>query len=137
MNGFVLDAAVALAWCFRDEKSEQAVKVLDRIATGERVFVTAFWWYEIANALLQAERRKRITAPLTNKFLVELDLIRVVVDVAPSERILGATQRFCRTHSLTAYDAAYLELAVREKCPLATLDEDLKRAALAENAPVL
>jgi predicted nucleic acid-binding protein len=137
VNGFVLDASVALAWCFRDEKSPQAVRVLDRIATGERVLVTALWWYEVLNALLYAERRNRITEALTRKFLSELDLIRVVCDTVESDVVLNATQTWCRRHALTAYDAAYLELALRGSYPMATLDDDLRRAALAEKLTIL
>jgi predicted nucleic acid-binding protein len=137
VSGFVLDASTALSWCFRDEKSEQNSNAFDRIAFAERVFVTSFWWYEVMNAFLYAERRNRITAAITSEFLGELGSIQVVVDVPPSEMIIGVTQKFCRKHALTAYDAAYLELAMREQVPLATLDRDLRKAAQAENVETL
>jgi predicted nucleic acid-binding protein len=75
VNGFVLDASTALSWCFRDEKSERTSDVFDRVAFGEQVFVTSFWWYEVMNAFLLAERRKRITAAITSEFLSELGSI--------------------------------------------------------------
>lgn len=138
MNRFVLDASIVLTWCFPDEESQKALEVSERIAAGERVVVPSFWRHEMLNALLVGARRKRLTPELTQAFLEDLDRLPVDVDVPASSAIVfQATQGLCRKHRLTAYDAAYLELAMRENQALATVDEDLRRAAIAENVPTL
>jgi predicted nucleic acid-binding protein len=138
VNRFVLDASVVLTWCFPDEQSQKAETIAERIASGDRVVVPAFWRHEMLNALLVGEKRKRLTPELTQSFIEDLDRLPVDVDVpASSAVIFNATQALCRKHRLTAYDAAYLEIAIRETNALATVDEDLKRAALAERVQVL
>lgn len=138
MSGFVLDASTVLTWCFPDEESQKALEISERIAIGERVAVPAFWRHEILNALLVGERRKRLTPELTRSFLDDLN--RLPVDIDPpgaSATVFEATLALCRKHGLTAYDAAYLELAMRGSAALATVDEQLRRAAMAENVRVL
>jgi predicted nucleic acid-binding protein len=138
MSRFVLDASVILTWCFPDEESQKALEISQRVANGDRVVVPAFWRHEMLNALLMGERRKRITPELTRAFLEDLDRLPVDVDrPAGSAVVFHTTQVLCRRHALTAYDAAYLELAIRENQPLATLDEALRRAAIAESVFVL
>jgi len=115
VSQFVLDASVVLTWCFPDEASQKAEEISERIASGDRIVVSAFWRYEVLNALLVGERRKRITPALTQAFLDDLDRLPVDVDVPPSSAtVFTATQSLCRKHGLTAYDAAYLEIAMRE-----------------------
>jgi predicted nucleic acid-binding protein len=138
VSRFVLDASIVLTWCFPDEASQKAEEISERIASGDRIVVSAFWRYEVLNALLVGERRKRITPALTQAFLDDLDRLPVDVDVSPSSaRVFTATQSLCRKHGLTAYDAAYLEIALRGTKKLATVDDDLKRAAVAEGVQVL
>ena len=138
MSQFVLDASIILTWCFPDEESQKALEISERIAAGERVAVPAFWRHEILNALLVGERRKRITPELTQTFLDDLDRLPVDVDPPAGAPVaFKTTQALCRKHALTAYDAAYLELAMRDNQPLATVDEQLRRAALAESVVVL
>ena len=138
MNRFVLDASVVLTWCFPDEKTQKALEISERIAAGERVAVPAFWRHEVLNALLMGEKRKRLTVELTFAFIDDLNCLPVDVDnQATWATVFQATQRLCRKHGLTAYDAAYLEIAMRSGDALATVDDDLRRAALAEGVPVL
>ena len=138
MSRFVLDASIVLTWCFPDEESQKAEAISERIAAGDRVIVPAFWRHEMLNALLVGERRKRITSDLTKAFIDDLERLPVDVDLPASSAIVfNATQVLCRKHGLTAYDAAYLEIAIREKNALATVDEDLRRAAVAEGVQVL
>jgi predicted nucleic acid-binding protein len=125
---FVLDASIALAWGFVDERQPAASLALSRARTDEAM-VPALWWFEIRNALVVNERRQRLGEPETAEFLDNLSRLRIVVDYAPNDRIL---LRMARRHRLSVYDAAYLELAQREGAPLATLDNDLARAARAE-----
>ena len=138
MSRIVLDASTVLTWCFPDEESQKALEISERIAGGDRVVVPAFWRHEILNALLVGEKRKRLTPQLTNALIADLSRLPVDVDelTAPAA-VFDATQSLCRKHGLTAYDAAYLELAMRGSHALATVDVELKRAALAENVPVL
>jgi predicted nucleic acid-binding protein len=129
VNRFVLDASVVLTWCFPDETSQKADEISERIASGDRIVVSSFWRYEVLNALLVGEKRKRITPALTQAFLDDLDRLPVDVDVpASSATVFTTTQSPCLKHGLTAYDAAYLEIAMRETKTLATVDDDLKRA---------
>ena len=138
MSRFVLDASIILTWCFPDEEAQKAELVAERIASGDRVIVPAFWRHEMLNALLSGERRKRLTSELTQSFLEDLDRLPVDLDIPPNSAIVfDATQALCRKHRLTAYDAAYLELAIRRRTDLATVDQDLKQAALLEAVPVL
>jgi predicted nucleic acid-binding protein len=84
------------------------------------------------------ERRKRLTPELIQAFISDLDRLLVDVDHrATASIVFHTTQSLCRKHGLTAYDAAYLEIAMRERCALATVDEDLRRAAITEGVEVL
>ena len=138
MNRFVLDASTVLTWCFPDEEAQKAEEISERIAAGETVIVPAFWRHEVLNALLVGERRKRLTSELIGMFIVDLSRLPVNVDnEATREIVFDTTLRLCRKHGLTAYDAAYLEIAIRGGFPLATADQELKRAAGAEAVQVL
>jgi predicted nucleic acid-binding protein len=135
---FVLDASTVLTWCFPDEATQKAQEVSELIAAGARVAVPAFWRFEILNALLVGERRKRITQTLITDFLEDLNRLPVDVDDnATAEVVFVQTQALCRKHGLTAYDAAYLEIAMRNGCALGTVDTDLHDAAAAEGVNVL
>jgi predicted nucleic acid-binding protein len=138
VSKFVLDASVVLTWCFPDEESQKAVEISELIAGGDRVTVPAFWRHEILNALLVGERRKRLTRELSLAFIDDLSHLPVDVDErATSAIVFDVTQSLCRKHGLTAYDAAYLEIALRGGHGLATLDDDLRRAAVAERISLL
>lgn len=138
MSGLVLDASTVLTWCFPDEKAQKAQEISDLISTGETISVPAFWRHELLNALLVGERRKRITPELIQAFIEELNMLAVKVDAqTTAATVFSVTYSLCRKHRLTAYDAAYLELAIRENQALATVDDDLRQAALAENVTVI
>ena len=134
----VLDASVVLTWCFPDEQALKAFEISERITAGERVVVPAFWPHEVLNALLVGEKRGRITRQLIEAFIEDLSRLPIEVDSPPSPRLIfDSLQSLCRKHVLTAYDAAYLEIAKRHGCPLATLDNELTTAATAERVPLL
>ncbi len=138
MSRLVLDASAVLTWCFPDEESQKALEISERIAQGDWVAVTPFWRHEILNALLVGERRKRLTRELSQAFIDDLNRLPIDVDEgATSAVVFDVTQALCRKHGLTAYDAAYLELALRGGHGLATVDADLHKAAAAENVPLL
>ncbi len=137
MSRFVLDASTVLTWCFPDEESKKAREISERIASGDTVVVPAFWRHEILNALLMGERRKRLTPELIQAFLADLDRLPVELDQPTPTNVFDKTQALCRKHGLTAYDAAYLEIAIRYGYALATVDDDLRRATLAERIQIL
>lgn len=131
---FVLDASVALSWCFEDEGEAYAESVLEALRVSEAA-VASVWPLEMANGLLTAERRGRITPADVTAF-VELLLALPIVLNPVERRALEATRATGRRCGLTSYDAAYLDLAAKLGVPLATLDDRLRTAARAEGVPV-
>jgi predicted nucleic acid-binding protein len=125
---FVMDASVILAWILPDEINERADAIVLSLTTTSAV-APVIWPMEIRNALLVAERRKRIEPATTEELLAILGTRRVTID---SGIDFDKAMAFSRTHRLTIYDAAYLELATRRRLPLATLDTRLAAAAAAE-----
>ena len=138
MTRFVLDASIVLTWCFPDEEAQKAQEISERIAGGDTVVVPALWRHEVLNALLVGEKRNRLTPELTLAFIADLERLPINVDDGATwDIVFNVTQALCRKHALTAYDAAYLEIAIRSGYPLATVDKDLKRAAVAEDVKLL
>jgi predicted nucleic acid-binding protein len=129
-EAFVLDGSVCLAWCFHDEASAYADAVAARFPAIQAL-VPSVWPLEVANALLMGERRKRSTEADTVHWLEFLRSLPVKVDDETQSRAWSDTLSLARTHRLSVYDAAYLELALRRGLPLATLDDKLKDAAVA------
>ncbi len=124
----VLDASVALAWCFEDELSGAADAVADRLVS-EPAMVPAVWPLEVANAIVAAERRGRLTERDAAEVLELLVVLPVEIEATSSRQAFGAIAAVAREHGLSAYDAAYLELAARLRAPLATFDQRLRAAA--------
>jgi len=125
---FVLDASVTLAWAFEDEGGEYARDVLARLET-EEACTTSLWPLEISNGLVVAERRDRIEPAASARFTRLLLALPIVVEPVDRRRVFEQTRILARRWSLSAYDAHYLELAIRYGIPLATLDERLRQAA--------
>ena len=130
---FVLDASITACWAFQDEDHPDAGLAFQQMRTEEAV-VPCLWWFEVRNILVVNERRRRIAESDTAAFLLNLSRLRVRLDRLPQG---DAVLRLARTHRLSVYDAAYLELAQREGLPLATLDADLRRAAADEGVALL
>jgi predicted nucleic acid-binding protein len=130
LKGIVIDASVALAWCFPDEASDYADSVLLAVES-QTVIVPAIWAAEITNALLVGERRKRIRRPEVQRFVELLKGLNIVEDAQSVADAVRNIFPLAQNYSLSAYDGAYLDVAVRRDIPLATLDGDLKKAALA------
>jgi predicted nucleic acid-binding protein len=124
----VVDASVAAAWAFDYEDHPVARRALQRLASDQAV-VPALWWFELRNALVVNERRGRFTEPQTAGFLRMVAQLPITTDGTPVEVDVFA---YARRHRLTFYDAAYLELALRLRAPLATIDGALLRAGAAE-----
>jgi predicted nucleic acid-binding protein len=115
-----------MAWCFEDEASEATESVLDRLRN-DRAVVPAIWPLEVANVLLVAERRGRLSEAQASRFLQLLTQLPIDIDDSSTDMtgIVGAGRR----HTLSAYDASYLVLAERLGAALATVDRDLTKAA--------
>ena len=129
-DGHRIDSSISIAWCFPDEQDEYSQAVLDAL-TSAQAFVPDLWHLEVANTLLVGERRKRSTQANTVTWLGFLAALPIAVDEETGLHAVGNTLNLARDHNLSAYDAAYLELAMRRGLPLATLDDKLKTAALA------
>lgn len=128
MSGVVLDASSVLSWCFEDESGPEADALIDRVAAGGAL-VPAIWSLEVANALVVAERKDRITREDSGAFLTMIEELPITIDAGTAARAFHETITLARDHALSSYDAAYLELAVRTQLPLATSDGSLRRAA--------
>ena len=131
MSWIVLDASVTLSWCFPDEQTPAAMGVLDLLKAGDQALVPAFWCSEVLNSLLVGERKGRISADQTRAFLDDLAALRPTLDDSPLQRVFQDIRALCRQHSLTSYDALYVELAMRSGSPLATLGKSQRDAAVA------
>jgi predicted nucleic acid-binding protein len=136
LSGIVIDASVALAWCFPDEASGYADGVLLALEN-VTIIVPAIWPVEIANALVVGERRKRIRQPEVRRFVELLKGLEIVEDAQPVSDTLGNVFPIAQKYSLSAYDAAYLDVAIRHDISLATLDESLQKAARSADIEIL
>lgn len=125
---FVLDCSITMAWLFVDEKVDLTEKILTRL-TEEEAVVPSLWILEVVNVLLIGEKRKRISAAQSVRFLETLKSLPIniadEITLNHSELLISVA----RAHHLSAYDAAYLDLALRLGIPLATLDGNLMKAA--------
>lgn len=130
---FVLDASVASVWAFADEEHPIAAMAFEWLRT-DTAIAPALWWFEVRNTLIVNERRGRITEAATAIFLRDLGRLPISLDRAP---IASDLISLARRRRLTVYDAAYLELAKRERVALATLDKALAKAADDENVGLL
>ena len=128
---FVLDNSVTMRWFFGDGKPQQlayAGKVLDAMKQ-DSALVPATWELEVANVIAKAEAKALVTEARSGAFLEMLEGVDIEVDAATFAHALSDTLQLARRYKLSAYDASYLELALRLGIPLATLDEDLQKAA--------
>ncbi len=131
MSKYVLDNSVAMRWLLASQKkSDQtyADLVLQSMVESEAV-VPHLWHLEAANVLLGAERRGDINVGEVERFIAQLENLPIQVDPLTAHQAFSRTISLSRAYKLSSYDAAYLELAIREGLPLATLDKDLKKAA--------
>ena len=126
----VLDPSLALSWYFEDERTSLADAILDRVATWGAV-VPTLWRLEIANGFQMAIRRKRIAPAYRDEALSQLMTLPISTDQETDVFAWTRTLSLSDRYKLTAYDAAYLELAQRRRLPLASLDRQLQSAAKA------
>jgi predicted nucleic acid-binding protein len=127
---------MALAWGLPDEESSSADSFWHEIHAQVPLHVPALWWYECANALVVARRRNRLTGGESEHLAGLLAALPLKTALSPAGDDLTRLSRIAGKHDLSAYDAAYLDLADRLKVGLATLDRRLMKAAEAEEIPV-
>ena len=133
---FVLDASVAAAWCFGNEANADSMALLESLRH-RRAVVPALWHIETANMLLQAERRRRVTEAECVALTEFLAALPIETDSTAERRAHGPILALARRHRLTAYDATYLDVALRRGLPLATRDRDLEGAAKVSGVPLI
>ncbi|MSR86763.1 PIN domain-containing protein [Candidatus Peribacteria bacterium] len=127
-KGFVLDASVALAWCFRDEQDTYSLRVAGALLSCEAT-VPVLWRIEVMSCLLTGERKGRSEQADTANWTWYLENLPIRTDDRSDPWTFDSILPIARKYGLTAYDAAYLELAIRRGLPLATLDKKLRAAA--------
>jgi predicted nucleic acid-binding protein len=129
MEEFVLDCSVTMAWCFADEATRATEELLDSLAIDRRAHTPSIWLLEVTNVLLVSERRNRINQRDATQFLNRLWALPITIDQEMTPLIAQSIINLGRAHQTSAYDAAYLELALRNRLPFATLDNRLKKIA--------
>jgi predicted nucleic acid-binding protein len=137
VKSLVIDGSTALGFLMQDERGGQALAALSLLEAGTPTVVPGHWWLEVANGLLMAERRKRATQADITEALNLLQALPVVTDDETARRSGSDTAALARQYGLTAYDAAYLELAMRRGATLATSDKLLSKAAAAAGVALL
>jgi predicted nucleic acid-binding protein len=133
---FVLDCSVTLAWLLPDERGAATDTLADELERTTAI-VPAIWPFEVANALLVAQRRARIGNDDLIRVRRALSALPIEVDAVSSDHVLAAVSDLGRRLNITSYDAAYVNLAARRHLPLATLDERLRKACAALKIQVL
>jgi predicted nucleic acid-binding protein len=129
MTRFVLDASVALSWFIDRPPAPYAIRVKQLLVGGNSAVVPAIWQLEVANGFVGAERRGTLIASETAELLEGFDVVRQSITISAESGSVRRTIGTARQFGLTAYDAAYLDLARDLQLPLATLDQALIRAA--------
>ena len=138
MSGFVLDASVTMRWILETDRTRDqayAWQVLDQLEESEAV-VPSLWYLEVSNVLLSAEKGRLIQQIESERFIEQLEALRIRGDTRTSSQTFSRTIAIARSCNITSYDAAYLELSVRTGLPISSLDRNLRRAASRFDIPV-
>lgn len=133
---FVVDNSIVMTWCFKDEANPYTDAILNSLREAVAV-VPGIWPLEVVNVLLVAERRYRLHESDSIRFITLLTQLPIVVERTWPERMMKDLLALGRANSLSSYDAAYLELAMRHGLPIATLDSKLLEAARRVDIPIL
>ena len=138
MKPIVIDGSAVLGLLLPDERKTESSKKLRIALEGKSVaYVPAHWWVELSNGILMAERRKRITLAVATEILSLVQALDVSTDDETAARTTSDVVALARQKNLTAYDAAYLELAIRHGAALASNDKELLKAAVECGVEVL
>jgi predicted nucleic acid-binding protein len=136
LTAFVLDNSVTMRWCFQNAAHPYADSVLHQLASGEAL-VPVLWRYEVSAVLAKSQKDGILTSEKAEAFLTTLKSFNIVLDHDGPGHIFTDVHRLAVTYRLTSYDAAYLELVIRKKLPLATLDAELIAACKAAGETLL
>jgi predicted nucleic acid-binding protein len=131
----VLDASTAIGWMVDTPPPPMAVRTRRLLETGTIGVVPDLWYYEVCNALMMAERRRRASAQIVSSHVSDVERLSAFLETSPTTP--SALIAAARQSGLTAYDAAYFELALRRSLPLVTLDHKLRAAAQKAGIAVL
>ena len=131
----VFDASMTLSWLFRDEHTDRAHRIMSQVVE-EGSHVPSLWRLEVANVLRQAVRRGRSDEVFVDRCLSRLEAMSIATDRETDKQAWGAILAIAREERLTVYDAAYRELALRRRLPLASCDSELVAAAARRNVVV-
>jgi predicted nucleic acid-binding protein len=126
MASFVIDSSIAAAWCFKDETTDYTEAVLNAVSGSDEGVAPRLLAYELRNSVIMGLRRGRIVKADAEEYLKSLPDLRIRLIDPPSYDVIFD---LADQHGLSVYDAAYLDLSLREKWPIATLDKALIRAA--------
>ena len=138
MSGpFVIDSSVGIGWIHPSQSTELTMELLEEVKNGTAVYVPALWHLEVANGLLVAVRRKLMTESQRELGLALLSQLRIIIDDETNRLAFSTVSELAIKHSLSVYDAAYLELARRKSLPLGTRDEPMRVAAKKSGIKVL
>ena len=137
MKAFVLDVSACMPWCCEDETTPASEEMLEWAIEGSQLHVPSLWAWEILNVVGVTIKRRRISPDRGREFLAQLAMFDLRIDRPPLVTDFPRLHSLACTYELTAYDVAYLDLAKRLSLPLATRDDDLRRAAMAEGIEVL
>jgi len=135
MTDFVLDNSVAMRWLLESNKQDDQTYAMEVLKSFSDIdaLVPDLWHLEATNVLLGAEKRDEITLGDIEGFISQLENLPIHIDPLTSQQAFNRTLALARAYNLSSYDAAYLELAIRECIPLATLDKNLIKAAKKAN----
>ncbi len=122
----VVDASLVAHWLLPDEMAEPGVLAINDVKA-EALFAPAIFWYELRNIFIVCERRSRLSHEATRVALAYVQALHIAIDFEHDDAFVLS---LARNHALTVYDAAYLELALRKRLPLASLDRRLRAAFL-------
>jgi len=128
LSSIVLDCSVTVSWFMIDETSTISNDILNLISK-EKAIVPSIWQLEVGNVLLMCQRNKRITKEQRLNALHILNELPIIIDDLTSKYAWQDTIELAEKYSLSLYDACYLELSLRYSLPLATFDNQLKKAA--------
>lgn len=123
---------MTMSWCFSDETNAYADVVLGSMQDPHQkavALVPSLWSLEVANVLLVAERRQRLTPAQTTRAVTLLQALPITIDSLTAQQAFLTTLALGRNYGISAYDAAYLELAMRSGFPIATADKRLSVVA--------
>jgi predicted nucleic acid-binding protein len=137
MVAFVLDVSACMPWCCEDETTQASEQMLEWAMEGSALHVPSLWTWEILNTVAVVIKRRRITAERGKEFLEQLAKLNFKIEGPPLIADFPRLHALASLYQLTAYDVAYLDLAKRLSLPLATRDDDLTRAAIAEGVKTL